>query len=202
MNKNFFICIFLICIFAISISAAYITTYNPFTSKLDYVNDNNFVGNMTLNGSVTVLSPFNVSASWFKGAFDWLVGSSSSKYVNFNGTTFNINETGFNTTYVNSNGDTISSYLNVTGDAMFFTKLTVNQTQINNAPVACSNGYAMSFWNGTSSICPAISYAPGNLNVTGNITNVDIITYDNTSTDCNSCTHCTCYNGTHMRMNG
>jgi len=102
----------------ISVSAAYITTYNPFTSKLDYVNDNNFAGNMTLNGTVTVLPPYNVSASWFKGAFDWLVGSSSAKYLTFNGTVLNFNETKMNNTIdlkLNTTYYNASVVTNITG---------------------------------------------------------------------------------------
>jgi len=78
-------------------------------------------------------------------------------------TTF-INTTYYNNSvYLNMN---VSNVLRVYGSAIF------NRTVINNAPVACSvaSGYAMSFFNGSNSICPAIAAVPSNLQVNGNLT--------------------------------
>ncbi|MEM4326230.1 MAG: hypothetical protein QXU40_02925, partial [Candidatus Pacearchaeota archaeon] len=40
----------------------------------------------------------NVSASWLKGIFNWIIGISSQKYLSFNGTELNFNETNLNST--------------------------------------------------------------------------------------------------------
>jgi len=47
-------------------------------------------GNVTITG--------NVTASWFKGIFDWIIGTASQIYLSFNGTQLDFNESQLNAT--------------------------------------------------------------------------------------------------------
>ena len=61
----------------------------------------NTTSNVTFNNlTITKNSNFleNITASWFKGAFNWIVNSVSSKWLTFNGTDLIFNETNLNTT--------------------------------------------------------------------------------------------------------
>ena len=57
---------------------------------------NIFATDVNVSGEVNVTG--NVTASWFKGIYNWVVGSSSSNYLSFNGTQLNFNETALNET--------------------------------------------------------------------------------------------------------
>ena len=78
-------------------------------------------------GNVGVLG--NVSSGgWFKGIFNWIVGSTSSDYLSFNGTQLNFDESYLNTTigslgddnYVNVVGDTMTGNLNMNGQGIWY----------------------------------------------------------------------------------
>ena len=62
---------------------------------------------------------YNITAQWFKGIFNWVVGVGSN-YISFNGTTLNFNETKLNATgdsrYVNIDGDTMTGDLNMSNN--------------------------------------------------------------------------------------
>ena len=44
---------------------SYSTVYNPFTGKLDYVDGNNFSGNLTINGTLTVYGNTTSDVQYF-----------------------------------------------------------------------------------------------------------------------------------------
>jgi len=60
-----------------------INTSSP-KNTLNVVGDGNFTGNVT--------------ASWFKGIFNWIIGLTSTNYLSFNGTTLNFDEAALNAT--------------------------------------------------------------------------------------------------------
>jgi len=41
---------------------------------------------------------FNITANWFKGIFNWIIGDNSQEYLDFNGTHLDFNETKLNET--------------------------------------------------------------------------------------------------------
>lgn len=66
----------------------------------------------------------NVTASWFKGRFNWVVDSFSLKYVTFNGTQFRFNETKLNLTI-----NALSSNVNGTNETLYINA--VNLSKLN-----------------------------------------------------------------------
>ncbi len=72
-------------------------------------------------GSKNITTTGNVTASWFRGIFNWLIGSSSSNYLSFNGTQLDFNETYANLTYVRLNANnSIGNYnFSINGSTFF-----------------------------------------------------------------------------------
>jgi hypothetical protein len=98
--------------------------YNPFTGKLDYVTTG--FENLTINGTLTVVG--NVTASWFKGMFNW---TEDSPYLSFTGALLSFNETKLNSTITSLNIDTI---WNITGSPYLYNNsgnLDFNETKVN-----------------------------------------------------------------------
>ncbi|MBM3228558.1 hypothetical protein FJZ20_01580, partial [Candidatus Pacearchaeota archaeon] len=58
--------------------------------------DADIARDLDVGGDINVTG--NVTASWFKGIFNWVVGTASQIYLTFNGTQLNFNETALNTT--------------------------------------------------------------------------------------------------------
>ena len=56
---------------------------------------------MTLDDSGNLKVFGNVTASWFKGIFDWIIGLTSTKYLSFNGTHLDFDEAALNATIDN-----------------------------------------------------------------------------------------------------
>ena len=71
-----------------------------FVSAGDYLFQNTSGTNLTKiygpTGNMDVYG--NVSASWFKGVFNWIVNSASSLYLSFNGTDLSFSQSALNTT--------------------------------------------------------------------------------------------------------
>jgi len=65
-------------------------------SALTWRHDGTDTMTLTDEGNLYVLG--NVTASWFDGIFNWIVGSSSTNYLSFNGTQLDFNETQLNQT--------------------------------------------------------------------------------------------------------
>jgi len=51
------------------------------------------------------LGSYNITTSWFKGIFNWIIGSTSTNYLSFNGTQLEFNETYLNETISGIEGD-------------------------------------------------------------------------------------------------
>jgi len=65
----------------------------PYSFRATQVNLSEITVDSNLN-----MTGFNVTASWFKGIYDWIVGVSSQNYFTFNGTQLDFNESQLNTT--------------------------------------------------------------------------------------------------------
>jgi len=68
-------------------------------STIDLKTNNKFLNLSGTNANQNInIGLFNLTATWFKGLFDWTIGSSSTDYLTFNGSTLNFNETILNNT--------------------------------------------------------------------------------------------------------
>jgi hypothetical protein len=65
----------------------------PYSFRATQVNLSEITVDSNLN-----MTGFNVTASWFKGIYDWIIGLGSQPYLSFNGTQLNFNESQLNTT--------------------------------------------------------------------------------------------------------
>ena len=66
------------------------------------------------NDSDLDLTNYNVTASWFRGIFDWIIGATSGNYLSFNGTQLDFDESALNTTIDARSGifnDSINNYI-------------------------------------------------------------------------------------------
>ena len=72
----------------------------------------NMTGNLNMPG-------YNLTASWFKGIFNWIIGSTSTNYLSFNGTHLDFNETFLNATIEDKSVSAVATaddYLRNDGD--------------------------------------------------------------------------------------
>lgn len=98
----------------------------------DDVNHNeNDIFNLTNLNATTGTFTENVTASWFRGIFNWVIGTTN-KYIvaSFNGTTLNIS---LNETELNATGDL--RFVNVDGDTMTGDLTIPNLTATNNITI-------------------------------------------------------------------
>jgi hypothetical protein len=111
-------------------------------SRGNWTNDKPYYWNTSINANVTT----NITASWFKGIFNWIIGSTSTAYLSFNGTQLDYNETKLNvtidnklatTTYLptsyNTAGGTESGGNNL-GNLSYYDNRYFNITEVTGAP--------------------------------------------------------------------
>lgn len=111
----------------------------------------------------------NITASWFKGIFNFIIGKTSTNYLSFNGTQLDFDESFLNATIdaraVTSESDPYwtgnqSNYYNKSED--------INWTVLTNYPVACPEGsYVTQIED--SITCTVITEIPNNLTIIGNL---------------------------------
>lgn len=116
------------------------------------------VGVGTIDISEKLVVSGNISALWFKGIFNWLIGSSpSSLYLSFNGTELNFNETKLNSTI-----DDRSTNSHVAGDGIYLyndsTTMYFNETKLNSTIDDRSSTAAGIWLNSSSQIFINSSY--------------------------------------------
>ncbi|MBU2616517.1 MAG: hypothetical protein KKB79_00880, partial [Nanoarchaeota archaeon] len=72
----------------------------------------NVSGDVVSGGDVSVTG--NVTASWFRGIFNWIIGESSQNYLSFNGTQLDFSESALNNTIdtkISVNNESVVNYI-------------------------------------------------------------------------------------------
>ncbi|MDP3986768.1 MAG: hypothetical protein Q8P81_00910, partial [Nanoarchaeota archaeon] len=90
-----------------------------FVQDIDASGDADVGGYLNVTGDTVVGG--NVTASWFRGIFEWIVGSTSGNYITFNGTQLDFDESELNQTVDNkigTNNDSVVNYVGVNNESV------------------------------------------------------------------------------------